>query len=159
MLVCVFLSTFAHGTAGAARTRSSLRPSLLLGANEFSKAREHRAARSRRCVWVASCFDEPKNPLTSSRPPRRDPSVSAIALIAAARTRVFGSWVDAFRPMNARGYGPPPARGRRRWAEHRHQRSLQGLELLARKSTAESVNGSRTREPDMAGSAKAMSQT
>src|SRR6202021_4159738 len=27
MLVCVFLSTFAHGTAGAARPRSSLRPS------------------------------------------------------------------------------------------------------------------------------------
>jgi hypothetical protein len=34
--MCVFLSTFAHETAGAARTRSSLRP-LSFGANEFAK--------------------------------------------------------------------------------------------------------------------------
>jgi hypothetical protein len=34
--VRLFLSTFAHETAGAARTRSSLRP-LLFGANEFAK--------------------------------------------------------------------------------------------------------------------------
>jgi hypothetical protein len=36
MLVCVFLSTLARETAGAARTRSSLRP-LSSGANEFAK--------------------------------------------------------------------------------------------------------------------------
>jgi hypothetical protein len=37
MLMCVFLFAFAHETAGAARTRSSLRPSSLFGANEFAK--------------------------------------------------------------------------------------------------------------------------
>jgi hypothetical protein len=64
MLVCVFLSTFAHETAGAARTRSSLRP-LVFGANEFAKlgrklSREHEAmSRTMNVIaaeedWIAS---------------------------------------------------------------------------------------------------------
>jgi len=36
MLMCTFFTAFAHETAGAVRTRSSLRP-LFFGANEFAK--------------------------------------------------------------------------------------------------------------------------
>ena len=46
MLVGVLFVQFAHGTAGAARIRLSLRP-LIRGAAEITgKARTHRAARS-----------------------------------------------------------------------------------------------------------------
>src|SRR5947208_12732349 len=41
---CTFL---AHETAGAARTRHSLRPLLRRGANEFAKARANHAAGTR----------------------------------------------------------------------------------------------------------------
>jgi hypothetical protein len=44
----------AHGTAGAARTRSSLRPLVIEGGNR-RKARAHRAARSR--THTLSLFD------------------------------------------------------------------------------------------------------
>ena len=44
MLVCALLCAIAHGTAGAARTRSSLRPPW---ARASVKPRAHRAARSR----------------------------------------------------------------------------------------------------------------
>ncbi len=44
-----FLSTFAHETAGAARTRSSLRP-LCFGGERICKTRAHAVARMRRCV-------------------------------------------------------------------------------------------------------------
>src|ERR1700694_6351779 len=50
MLVCVFLCMFAHETAGAARTRHSLRP-LLLGRKFSLTTRALRAAGMRRCVW------------------------------------------------------------------------------------------------------------
>ena len=60
MLVCVLAIRFAHETAGAARTRSSLRPLFegracalyLLGADEFAKPRAQCAARMRRCVVI-----------------------------------------------------------------------------------------------------------
>ncbi len=39
-----------HISAGAARTRSSLRPLISLRAGPFAKLRAHRAARMRRCV-------------------------------------------------------------------------------------------------------------
>src|SRR5471032_448464 len=54
MLVCAFSRAFAHETAGAARTRSSLRP-LLSRANAFSKTRARRAARTRRHVHQRLC--------------------------------------------------------------------------------------------------------
>jgi hypothetical protein len=67
MLVCVFLSTFAHETAGAARTRSSLRPllrvalrPLLFGAKRICKTRANAVARMRGCV-------NRDHPSTSSR--------------------------------------------------------------------------------------------
>ena len=44
MLVCALLCAIAHGTAGAARARSSLRPHR---ARASAKPRAHRAARSR----------------------------------------------------------------------------------------------------------------
>jgi hypothetical protein len=40
MLMCVFLSTFAHETSGAARTRSSLRPLFFEGETIY-KTRAH----------------------------------------------------------------------------------------------------------------------
>src|ERR1700730_461589 len=46
MLVCVFLRAFAHETAGAARTRLSLRP-LLPEGEKLRKARAFHAARMR----------------------------------------------------------------------------------------------------------------
>jgi hypothetical protein len=50
MLVCVVaMCILARETAGAARTRSSLRP-FFDWANDFSKPRAHRAARMRSCV-------------------------------------------------------------------------------------------------------------
>src|SRR3954447_16411746 len=50
MLVCAFFRTIAHETAGAARTRSSLRPLFGEGANRFGKARADHAARMRTYV-------------------------------------------------------------------------------------------------------------
>jgi len=41
---------FAHETAGAARTRLSLRPLVVIEGGNRRKARAHRAARSRGCV-------------------------------------------------------------------------------------------------------------
>src|ERR1700730_9197726 len=46
MLVCVFLCAFAHETAGAARTRLSLRP-LLPEGEKLRKPRAFHAARMR----------------------------------------------------------------------------------------------------------------
>jgi hypothetical protein len=43
--MCVFYSAFAHETAGAARTRSSLRPLLFWG-ERICKTRAHRVART-----------------------------------------------------------------------------------------------------------------
>src|SRR5260370_42027882 len=56
MLVCVFLCMFAHETAGAARTRLSLRPLVLIEGGNRRKARAHRAARSRGCVCDTRCL-------------------------------------------------------------------------------------------------------
>src|SRR5260221_8364897 len=54
MLVCVLLLLFAHGTAGAARIRHSLRP--LISRRESSrKPRAHRAAGSRTPVHQRHC--------------------------------------------------------------------------------------------------------
>jgi hypothetical protein len=52
MLMCVLLFPFAHETAGAARTRSSLRP-LFFRAKLFCKTRAHAVARTRRCVRLS----------------------------------------------------------------------------------------------------------
>src|SRR4051794_10090403 len=52
MLVCAFPTTNAHETAGAARTRSSLRPLFWRGRERNTyKPRAHRAARMRRYVY------------------------------------------------------------------------------------------------------------
>src|SRR6266576_517278 len=56
MLVCVFLYTIACETAGAARTRLSLRPLVLIEGGNRRKARAHRAARSRGCVCDTRCL-------------------------------------------------------------------------------------------------------
>jgi hypothetical protein len=45
--VCVFLCTIARETAGAARTRLSLRPLVVIEGGKRRKARAHRAARTR----------------------------------------------------------------------------------------------------------------
>src|SRR2546423_14474303 len=50
MLVCALLVHIAHETAGAARTRSSLRPLFGEGKEVSGKARADQAARSRNCV-------------------------------------------------------------------------------------------------------------
>jgi hypothetical protein len=50
MLVCALFVHIAHETAGAARTRSSLRPLIGEGKEISGKARAERAARSRSCV-------------------------------------------------------------------------------------------------------------
>jgi hypothetical protein len=55
MLVCVFLCIFAHETAGAARTRLSLRPLVHSEGGNRRKARAHRAARTR--TYILSLFD------------------------------------------------------------------------------------------------------
>src|SRR5664280_1035500 len=47
MLVCVFLCIVAHETAGAARTRLSLRPLVVPEGGHRRKARAHRAAAMR----------------------------------------------------------------------------------------------------------------
>src|SRR5882724_4116084 len=55
MLVCVFLCLFAHETAGAARTRLSLRPLVVIEGGNRRKARAHRAARMR--THILSLYD------------------------------------------------------------------------------------------------------
>src|SRR5712675_1195929 len=47
MLVCVFTVHLAHETAGAARTRSSLRPLSVTGGENPGNPRAHHAARRR----------------------------------------------------------------------------------------------------------------
>jgi hypothetical protein len=59
MLVCVFLHSFAHETAGAASARHSLRP-LILG-ERFSQPRAHRAAGSWNCVQWKKIASETKH--------------------------------------------------------------------------------------------------
>ena len=54
MLVCVSSHSFARETAGAARTRLSLRPLFSGGPNEQAKPRAEPAARRRRCVFRRS---------------------------------------------------------------------------------------------------------
>jgi hypothetical protein len=61
MLVCVFLCIAAHETAGAARTRLSLRPLVHSEGGNRRKARAHRAARTRmhvlnRCLTFESVY-------------------------------------------------------------------------------------------------------
>src|SRR6478736_4058141 len=59
MLVCAFLHTFAHETAGEARTRHSLRP-LIGGYGKFDrKPRANRAARSRSCAILRAGPNSP----------------------------------------------------------------------------------------------------
>src|ERR1700754_1710281 len=55
MLVCVFLTHFAHGTAGAARIRHSPRPLISRRETFSGKPRARRAARSRRLVHHRHC--------------------------------------------------------------------------------------------------------
>ena len=87
----------AHETAGAACTRSSLRP-LSFGANEFAKlgrnvSREGGVSRSRRPGLATG--------------PTLCPIVSAV------------EWTP-FDIADAGCYGSPRSQGRQRWAEHRH---------------------------------------
>ena len=60
MLVCAFPTTHAHETAGAARTRSSLRPLFEEGKEISGKARAHRAARSRTLPSLRGATCPPK---------------------------------------------------------------------------------------------------
>ncbi len=76
MLVCVFFLPFAHETAGAARTRSSLRPPW---ARASVKPRAQRAARSRVCACgqpsLPQAFRYPKAQMIEPKmiePKRRD---------------------------------------------------------------------------------------
>src|ERR1700738_5051925 len=64
MLVCVFYMHFARETAGAARTRLSLRPQ---GGGDSSKTRTQCAARSRMYVFVVPALS-------------RDPYAAAVVL-------------------------------------------------------------------------------
>src|SRR4051812_24055969 len=58
MLVCVFVSYLAHETAGAARTRSSLRPLISESGNFHGKPRAKHAARTRTHVsWGDALFE------------------------------------------------------------------------------------------------------
>src|SRR3954468_14554114 len=57
MLVCVSSHHLAHETAGAARTRSSLRP-LIFSRVVRTTTRAPRAARTRTCVWANSFRDD-----------------------------------------------------------------------------------------------------
>ena len=57
MLMCAFLTTIAHETAGAARTRHSLRP--LIGEGDTFKAKLARNARREREGVFSSFRDAP----------------------------------------------------------------------------------------------------
>src|SRR6476619_1715863 len=84
MLVCVFLVHFAHETAGAARTRLSLRPLLLRGpkVTQTSDAsrRENAGAYSRGCLKTESANSSPTSrtserkraPIWDSQPQEED---------------------------------------------------------------------------------------
>jgi hypothetical protein len=50
MLVCVFLCSFAHETAGAARTRLSLRPLLSEGGNKQQTSGDMRRENAKVCL-------------------------------------------------------------------------------------------------------------
>ena len=72
MLVCAFLCAIAHETAGAARTRHSLRP-LFLEGRRFSKPRAHRAARIAKHIHVIARSEcERSNPLSRSHSANMD---------------------------------------------------------------------------------------
>src|ERR1700676_3318020 len=89
MLVCVFLCAIAHETAGAARTRSSLRPLMREGG--MFKVKLARNARRDREVMVSTIY-APCRPGLEPGPIRRGPSSRALAL-------------DTFCKMSAAGYG------------------------------------------------------
>ena len=73
MLVCAISCAIAHETAGAARTRSSLRPLSIERAGANSKARAKRAARSRSCVCCLKfeSGDCERAPLPQMSPPAK----------------------------------------------------------------------------------------
>jgi len=52
MLVCVFFSAFARETAGAARTRSSLRPLFSEGGTLLQNSREMRGEIAEVCLLL-----------------------------------------------------------------------------------------------------------
>jgi len=106
MLVCVCFVQFAHETAGAARTRLSLRPLMEEGGTFLGKLRANHAARSRKHALIEQGIST-----TSSRPIcaiahqepgpiRRSLSVRALAL-------------DILRNMTAAAYGSRRSPGRR----------------------------------------------
>ena len=66
MLVCAFLRTLAHETAGAARTRHSLRPLFERGATNLKASDANHAARTRTHAHsdVVSC--EPRDPYAAA---------------------------------------------------------------------------------------------
>jgi hypothetical protein len=86
------LIPIAHETAGAGRTRSSLRPLFFWGANDFIKLGRNAVARMRTHV--------------SSSPRTRGPIRRGVSYCA---MRSMPSL-----PTTARGYGSPRSRGRRR---------------------------------------------
>jgi hypothetical protein len=59
--VHVLVATIARETAGAARTRSSLRPLIFMGQGFLAKLRVGHAARMRSRIYLASFRDGPKD--------------------------------------------------------------------------------------------------
>src|SRR5664279_210653 len=57
MLVCAFSTLFARETAGAARTRLSLRPHSQGAKNSSNGPGAICAAGSRRCIWTSLLFE------------------------------------------------------------------------------------------------------
>src|ERR1700747_2340423 len=86
MLVCVSSHNFAHETAGAARTRLSLRPLIFWGGVSCT-TRAHRAAGAHRLAWLALGF-------RSNQRDRRK-VVSVAPLIASEQRQVFNRCVGA----------------------------------------------------------------
>src|SRR4051794_12447942 len=68
MLVCVSLPNLARETAGAARTRSSLRPLISMRANEFVKPGRNAPPECEACLYLPSFRGDAK----ASNPESRD---------------------------------------------------------------------------------------
>src|ERR1700712_3538969 len=131
MLVCVSLPNLARETAGAARTRLSLRPLTGKDANETANPGRN-APREREGV-ISGTYLAPKRgevkssgrcltfesaairltqaPLLRRPRERADPSVSAIALIAYAAASRMGTMADTFPDHESRWLWVPAFAG------------------------------------------------
>ena len=92
MLVCVFYTQFAHETAGAARTRSSLRPLTFRGRKPNAKLRAHRAASVRPLIQRVSRTHRPsaEDAVHSQREVSMNERTFAISSQAAAHIGRYG---------------------------------------------------------------------